>query len=119
MVLRRTSAFRKLRSARSARTMEGCATSRTRRRRRATAVAGGVLRDVLSAEIPLILRRDIYATAAIVGAVTYLAARALQLSEPTTVVSGVTVVVALRLGAIVWGWRLPVIASPEQTKDRP
>lgn len=75
-----------------------------------TAVAGGVLRDVLSAEVPLILRRDIYATASICGAVFYLSIKALRLGEPTAVVGGIVVVVALRLAAIVWGLRLPVIA---------
>ena len=36
-----------------------------------TGVAGGILRDVLCAEIPLILRREIYATASIAGASVY------------------------------------------------
>jgi hypothetical protein len=36
-----------------------------------TGVAGGVLRDVLCAEVPLILRKEIYATASLAGAVTY------------------------------------------------
>lgn len=74
-----------------------------------TAVAGGVLRDVLSAEIPLILRRDIYATAAVCGAAIYLLAKRVDLSEPAAVVTGVVVVVALRLIAIVWGLQLPVV----------
>jgi uncharacterized membrane protein YeiH len=74
-----------------------------------TAVAGGVLRDVLSAEVPLILRRDIYATAAVCGAAVYLLAQHLALSEATQVVTGVSVVVALRLSAIVWGLQLPVV----------
>jgi uncharacterized membrane protein YeiH len=74
-----------------------------------TAVAGGVLRDVLSAEVPLILRRDIYATAAVCGAAIYLLAKYLELSGPIPVVIGVIVVVALRLSAIVWGLQLPVV----------
>ena len=74
-----------------------------------TAVAGGVLRDVLSAEVPLILRRDIYATAAVAGAVIYLLAKRVYLGEPAAVVIGVVVVVALRLVAIVWGLQLPVV----------
>lgn len=74
-----------------------------------TAVAGGVLRDILSAEVPLILRRDIYATAAICGAAFYLSIKALQLGEPAAVVGGVVVVVALRLAAIAWGLQLPVV----------
>ncbi len=47
-----------------------------------TGVAGGVLRDVLSVEIPLIFRRgEIYATASIAGATTYLLVKALGLAS--------------------------------------
>lgn len=74
-----------------------------------TAVAGGVLRDVLSAEVPLILRRDIYATAAICGAAAYLFIKELGLAEFPAVVIGVTVVIALRLAAIAWHLQLPVV----------
>jgi uncharacterized membrane protein YeiH len=79
-----------------------------------TAVAGGVLRDVLSAEVPLILRRgNIYATASIAGAVTYLLAKAAGLGEPIAAVMGMAVVVLLRMAAILWGLKLPVIAPRE------
>jgi uncharacterized membrane protein YeiH len=79
-----------------------------------TAVAGGVLRDVLSAEVPLILRRgNLYATASIAGAVTYLLVKALGLGEPMAAVIGIAVVVLLRVAAIVWGLKLPVIAPRE------
>ena len=81
-----------------------------------TAVAGGVLRDVLSAEVPLILRRDIYATAAVCGAVIYLLAKRADLGEPAAVVVGVVVVVALRLAAIVWGLQLAVVTPRESDK---
>jgi len=79
-----------------------------------TAVAGGVLRDVLSAEVPLILRRDIYATASICGAAIYLSIKALRWGEPAAVLGGLVVVVALRLAAIVWGLQLPVV-TPRDT----
>jgi uncharacterized membrane protein YeiH len=81
-----------------------------------TAVAGGVLRDVLSAEVPLILRRDIYATAAVCGAVVYLLAKRLDLAEPVAIVIGVVVVVALRLAAIMWGLQLPVITHRHEPR---
>jgi uncharacterized membrane protein YeiH len=75
-----------------------------------TGVAGGVLRDVLSAEIPLILRRgDIYATASIAGASTYLLAKALGLAAPLPAAIGIVVVVLLRVAAILWGLHLPVV----------
>jgi len=73
-----------------------------------TGVAGGVLRDVLTAQIPLILRRDIYATAAIAGVVLYLLLQARGLPRAWAFVAGMAVVVALRLLAILWGWHLPI-----------
>ena len=73
-----------------------------------TGVAGGVLRDVLTAQIPLILRRDIYATAAIAGVALYLLLQARGLPRAWAFVAGMAVVVALRLLAILWGWHLPI-----------
>src|SRR5215813_13682165 len=68
-----------------------------------TGVAGGVLRDVLTAQIPLILRRDIYATAAIVGVTLYLLLQALGMKRVWAFGAGMVVVVALRVLAILWG----------------
>lgn len=73
-----------------------------------TGVAGGMLRDVLSAEVPLILRRDLYATAAISGAAAWLGMRAAGTGELPAALAGMGVVVGLRMGAILLGWRLPV-----------
>ena len=66
-------------------------------------VAGGVLRDVITAQVPLILRRDIYATAAIVGVAFYLLLQAFGLQRSQAFGGGMVVVVALRLLAIRWG----------------
>ena len=75
-----------------------------------TGVAGGVLRDVLSAEIPMILRRgDIYATASIAGATAYLLVKAVGLVAPLAAAIGIAVVMLLRLAAILWGLQLPVV----------
>jgi len=77
-----------------------------------TGVAGGVLRDVLTGEIPMILRKgQIYATAAIAGAVTYLL---LQTVIDRTVAGfvGMVCIAAIRLGAIAWNWTLPVFSVP-------
>jgi uncharacterized membrane protein YeiH len=73
-----------------------------------TGVAGGVLRDVVCAEVPLILRRDIYATAAIAGITLYLILQALGLPRPWAFGAGMAVVVLLRLLAIYRGMSLPV-----------
>lgn len=78
-----------------------------------TGVAGGVLRDVITAQVPLILRRDIYATAAIAGVVLYLLLEASGLGRPAAFGAGVAVVIALRLLAIRWGLQLPIFRMPE------
>lgn len=80
-----------------------------------TGVAGGALRDVLSAEIPLIFRRgEIYATASIAGATTYLLVKALGLGAPLAAVVGIAVVALLRLAAILWGLQLPVVTPRDE-----
>ncbi len=73
-----------------------------------TGVFGGVLRDVITAQIPLILRREIYATAAILGISLYLALQALGVPSAVAFGAGMSLVVALRLLAIRWGLNLPV-----------
>lgn len=73
-----------------------------------TGVAGGVLRDVLTAQIPLILRGEIYATAAIAGISLYLMLQALGLKRPWAFATGLAAIVALRLLSILWGLQLPV-----------
>ena len=72
-----------------------------------TGVAGGVLRDILCDEIPLILRRDIYATASIAGAAVYLLLKQTALPIAGIMLIAMMVVFALRLAAIVWGLHLP------------
>jgi uncharacterized membrane protein YeiH len=74
-----------------------------------TGVTGGVLRDVITAQVPLILRREIYATAAIVGVATYLALQALGMPRALAFGAGMIMVVALRLVGIRWGLHLPIL----------
>jgi uncharacterized membrane protein YeiH len=78
-----------------------------------TGVAGGVMRDVLSAEIPLILRKgQIYATAAIFGAVVYLLLQGMIERAPAALI-GMVCIAATRLAAITWNWSLPVFTLPK------
>jgi uncharacterized membrane protein YeiH len=78
-----------------------------------TGVAGGVMRDVLCTEIPLILRRDIYATAAVAGTSLYWLAQSAGVPRPWAFGLGMLVVVALRFAAIVWHLRLPTLRLPD------
>jgi uncharacterized membrane protein YeiH len=81
-----------------------------------TGAAGGVARDVLCAEVPLLLRdRELYATAAIGGALVYLAlARLAHVDRPLAALAGMLVVAALRLASIWWNLRMPVIRVPRE-----
>jgi uncharacterized membrane protein YeiH len=73
-----------------------------------TGVAGGVLRDVITGEVPLILRRDIYATAAIFGIIGYLVLQQLGVERAVAFDIGMAMVIALRMIAIRWELQLPV-----------
>jgi uncharacterized membrane protein YeiH len=73
----------------------------------ATATFGGVLRDILGGESPLILRREIYVTAALAGALTFLFAIRLGVARDFAVAAGGLACFALRGVALVRGWSLP------------
>jgi uncharacterized membrane protein YeiH len=72
-----------------------------------TAVMGGMIRDILGGESPVILRQEIYATAALLGAVAYLLAL-LVMPRDAAVGLGVTAGFILRGLALRNGWSLPV-----------
>ncbi|MCE9615783.1 MAG: trimeric intracellular cation channel family protein [Lentisphaerae bacterium] len=77
-----------------------------------TAVVGGIVRDLLAGEIPLILRREIYATAALCGALTYTALAAHPSTRVAALPASIAVTLGLRLAAIRWHLSLPVFRSP-------
>ena len=72
-----------------------------------TAVVGGILRDIVCNEIPLILKREIYATAAMVGATVYCLCSYFQLGEGTALVAGGLSAFIVRSTALIFGWSLP------------
>ncbi len=85
-----------------------------------TGAAGGVIRDVLTAQIPLILRRgQIYATAAIAGAALYLILEAAGLDRGAAALIGMLTVVGLRLAAIIWRITLPVFSVDPDERTGP
>ena len=73
-----------------------------------TGVAGGVVRDVLSGVAPVLLRRDIYATAAVVGITAYLLAQRFGLERRWAYCGGIALTVVVRLLSLAWNWQLPV-----------
>lgn len=72
-----------------------------------TATAGGIIRDVVCNETPLLLRQDIYATAAIIGAATFYVARQLGLDDLVSLSIGTTVGFVIRALSLHFGWNLP------------
>jgi len=80
-----------------------------------TGVAGGMLRDVLVNDVPMILRKgQIYATAAIVGIALYLLLQLAEFGRQEAALAGMAAVAVLRLAAIVWNLSLPVFRYPER-----
>ena len=84
-----------------------------------TATFGGVLRDVLCNEVPMILQRgNIYASAVIAGAGIYLLLQHLGVPRAYASISGMIVVAGLRLAAIWWQISLPVF-DLDRHRNRP
>lgn len=74
-----------------------------------TGTAGGVLRDVLSAEVPLIFRKGhLYASASLAGTVAYQLLDRLGVERQGAALASMALIAMLRLGAIMYGWHLPI-----------
>nr|WP_025039563.1 trimeric intracellular cation channel family protein [Nitrosospira briensis] len=78
-----------------------------------TGVGGGMARDVLLSDVPVVLRSDIYAVAALAGAAVVVIGDALQLPSAATTCAGAALCFGLRLAAIRHGWHLPIAHPPE------
>jgi uncharacterized membrane protein YeiH len=78
-----------------------------------TGIGGGMTRDVLLAEIPTVLRADLYAIAALLGAAVVVIGHTLQLSSTAVTIAGAALCFGLRLMAIHYGWHLPIARRPE------
>ncbi len=72
-----------------------------------TGTAGGVIRDVLSNEIPLIMRREIYASACILGGTLLVVMTRLEVNSNIALLVAASSVILLRLLAIHFNWSLP------------
>ena len=74
-----------------------------------SAVMGGVIRDTLINEIPLIFRKEIYATACLSGAALFVILRALGVDDNVNAISGVVVIFIVRILAVKFRWTLPKV----------
>jgi len=78
-----------------------------------TGVAGGIARDVLTGEVPMVFRPEIrlYATAALCGAAVFVALHGLGVGGSLATAAGAGLVLALRLAAIYWKLSLPLFEA--------
>lgn len=73
-----------------------------------SAVFGGILRDVLTNEVPLIFRREIYATACLAGGVVYLSLESLIGVRAISTITAILTVLVIRYVAVRRGWSLQI-----------
>lgn len=74
-----------------------------------TAIVGGLLRDIICNEIPLVLQREIYITASIAGSVTYLLLQSFGVNAGINEFIMLFVIFAVRMLALRFDWHLPSI----------
>lgn len=80
-----------------------------------TGVAGGMIRDILSKEIPLILRKEIYASAALAGSLVCVFLERFNVSEIAYIVLSISVTFSIRMAAIHMNASLPVFSYGEES----
>lgn len=74
-----------------------------------TACFGGVIRDILCTEIPVIFRREIYATICILGGIVFFLLRKLNLENDILYLTTSIVIISVRLMAVKFKWYLPTL----------
>lgn len=83
-----------------------------------TGAAGGVIRDILINEIPLIFRKDIYAVACILGGIIYIIAYKINMpAEISAILSAFTVII-IRILAVKYHWQLPILKGDDNNPEQ-
>ncbi len=77
-----------------------------------TGVGGGTVRDMLLAQIPTVLRADVYATAALAGAIIVILCRKLRFPDALAAALGGSACFALRMVSVWRHWNLPSVGNP-------
>ncbi len=83
-----------------------------------TATCGGLIRDIVCAEVPLVLRREIYVTAAALGALVFVGLSALGAGPDASLIAAAAACFAIRGLALWHGWSLPAY-RPRPGRDYP
>jgi uncharacterized membrane protein YeiH len=84
-----------------------------------TGIGGGMLRDLLVAQVPTVLRSELYAVAALAGAAVVVVGHALHLQPTAMAIAGAALCSGLRLMAIRRGWHLPIAYPPPHPGAEP
>ncbi|MBO4206664.1 trimeric intracellular cation channel family protein [Micromonospora echinofusca] len=84
-----------------------------------TAIGGGLGRDLLTGEIPVVLRREIYAVAALLGSVTVVVLDFAGLTGPAPLTAAAALVFGVRLIALRRRWSAPVATAQPRVGRRP
>jgi uncharacterized membrane protein YeiH len=74
-------------------------------------IGGGIVRDILVAQTPVVLRSELYAVAALAGASVIVVGKQFALPELPVLVVSASLCFGLRFMAIRYGWRLPIAAA--------
>ncbi len=83
-----------------------------------TATFGGIIRDMLGNESPVVLSREVYVTAALIGASVFIVLSAYGLGRESALGAGLLAGLVVRGMALRWGWSLPRYrARPEHTRE--
>ncbi len=81
-------------------------------------IGGGIVRDILVAQRPVVLRSDLYAIAAIAGASVIVIGNSFGWAELPVLMASLLLCFGLRFGAIRYGWRLPVARARLEDSDQ-
>ncbi len=76
-----------------------------------TAVGGGLIRDILCRDEPVIFQPEVYATAALIGAAVFVSLYRYVPNLHIAATACVLSVILIRLGTMLWGWRIPTFQS--------
>ena len=75
-----------------------------------TACFGGVTRDILCNEVPVVFRREVYATICIVGGCVFFLLKKLNIPQDLLYLATSGIIISLRLMAVIFKWSLPPLS---------
>ena len=82
-----------------------------------TGAAGGVIRDILINEVPLVFRKDIYAMACIAGGITYILGYSVGLQAEVNAILSAIIVISIRTLAVKYHWQLPILKGEDDKEE--